>query len=80
MSNAAQPGPGKYGHLSEYVMRQTNARAAVLIVLDGNKGSGMSQTISWEGAEYDVAALCANDVRGLPALLREIANQIEVAK
>lgn len=35
-------GPGRYDELCTYVREQSQALAAVVIVVDGNKGSGFS--------------------------------------
>ena len=56
---------GKYGDLAQMAYTLTLADAVVLIVLNGNKGSGFS--------------LAGHDdiVPRLPELLREMAQQIE---
>ncbi len=60
-------GPGKYDNLATIVRWRADADAVVLIVVDGNRGSGFSmQAIPGTRAG-----------RHLPELLREIADQIE---
>jgi hypothetical protein len=61
-------GPGKYDDLATYVREQTQGRAVVVIVVNGNKGSGFS-------AQTEVGA-----VLHLPKLLRVIADEIEGTK
>ena len=58
-------GPGKYDDLATQAREQAKARAVVLIVVDGSKGSGFSVQ-----AQPDV-------VLPLPMLLRRIADDIE---
>jgi hypothetical protein len=35
-------GPGKYDDLCTYVREQAGARAALVVVIDGNRGAGFS--------------------------------------
>jgi hypothetical protein len=58
-------GPGKYDDLATIVREQANARAVVLIVIDGDKGEG-----------FAVQADLFVTLR-LPAMLRNMADQIE---
>jgi hypothetical protein len=58
-------GPGKYDHLASFVRKWATAKAVVLIVVDGDKGSGFSVQ-----AHGDIAS-------SLPVLLRRIADDIE---
>lgn len=58
-------GPGKYDDLATYVRDMAKACGVIVIVLDGEKGSGFS---------------CQTDARtliGLPAMLRDVADEIE---
>lgn len=58
-------GPGIYDDLCTYVREKSEAAAVILIVLDGNKGSGFSaQSYLEETTEY------------LPALLERIARDM----
>jgi len=60
-------GPGKYDKLATHVRKRSKGRAVVVIVLDGEHGSGFSV----QGAvEFLVAAR-------LPTLLRTVAAQID---
>jgi hypothetical protein len=58
-------GPGKYDDELTEVRRQTRAAGALLLIFDGSKGSGFSAQLS---AELTVM---------LPAILRDVARQIE---
>lgn len=58
-------GPGKYDDLATDVREKARARAVVVIVVEGDKGSGFSVQ-----AHDDVAL-------ALPLLLRRIADDIE---
>lgn len=58
-------GPGKYDELATYVRKQSQAKAAIVIVIAGNRGGGFSVQ-----AEIDVTSM-------LPALLRGLADDIE---
>src|SRR3954471_8087554 len=62
-------GAGKYDGLCGLVRRKAKALAAVVIVLDGTKGSGFSVQVL-EGAHIGV-------IEGLPELLRQMADEIE---
>lgn len=66
-------GPGKYGDETEALLQQLGAKGVLLLVLDGNKGHGMSFSYEWT---FDVAALSA-ELAKLPALLRRVADTIE---
>ncbi len=59
-------GPGKYDELCTKVREETHALAALLIVIDGVKGSGFSMQTG------DLRVLT-----GLPGILRDTACQIE---
>ena len=61
-------GPGKYDDLATYVREQANARAVVVIVIDGDKGGGFS------------VQTAAGLVLNLPTLLRHVADDIEGGK
>lgn len=41
-------GPGKYDPICTHVREQTEARAAIVIVLDGNKGTGFSVQATYQ--------------------------------
>jgi hypothetical protein len=62
-------GPGKYDAICTQAREQAEAEAALLVILGGNKGSGFSVQVQ----------VHANMVllRALPALLRDVADQIE---
>lgn len=62
-----QPGGGKYGNALEVAARLALARCVVLIVQDGHSGPGFSVSGT------------AGFIRGLPALLRLLADDIEAA-
>lgn len=58
-------GPGKYDDLCTLVRDQAEARAAIVIVIEGNRGTGFSlQTTD------------PNVIRALPELLQLVAHQI----
>lgn len=57
-------GPGKYDDLCSYVRDKATARGAIVIVFDGNKGSGFS-------CQADLVATLQ-----LPALLESVAQQM----
>lgn len=61
-------GPGKYDDLATHVRVSTNAAAVVVIVFDGNKGSGFSMQAETDSPDV-YAATCAT--------LRAIADQIQ---
>lgn len=58
-------GPGRYDDLCTYVREKAQARGAIVIVIDGNRGAGFSVQ-----APLDV---CAD----LAQTLRTVADQIE---
>lgn len=58
-------GPGKYDDVLTKVRLETEANGAILIILDGKQGFGFS------------AQLSPLLVGTIPALLRDVANQIE---
>ena len=62
-------GPGKYDDACTEARLVTAARAVVLIVIDGEEGSGFSVQ----------SALGADLTAQLPALLRQVADEIEAA-
>jgi hypothetical protein len=59
-------GPGKYDHECEFLLKLLQARAIILAVVDGNRGSGFE--VSTNDQKFE---------RVLPALLREMADEIE---
>lgn len=68
-------GPGKYDELAMYCLTQAKASAAVVIIFEGNKGTGMSG----KDTEFDLAAMNPAHVKKLPAVLRALAREIETA-
>jgi hypothetical protein len=58
-------GPGKYDDLCTYVREQSEASAAIVIVVGGNKGPGFSCQITDRRTLYM-----------LPELLEDLARQI----
>lgn len=58
------PGPGKYDDLCTFVRENAKAKGALVIILDGEKGSGFS-------CQADLAV-----ARQLPKMLENIAKQI----
>lgn len=60
-------GPGKYDDLATWVREQAQARAVIVMVVGGSKGSGVS-------VQTDATAML-----NLPAVLREIADEMEAA-
>ncbi len=61
-------GPGRYDDLATRVRKLAHARAVVVIVIEGDKGSGFSVQTAPE------------IVLSLPTLLRTVANDIEEAE
>jgi hypothetical protein len=59
-------GPGKYDELCTKAREEAMAAAVLMIVIGGNKGSGFSVQTA------DLVVLAA-----LPAILRDLANDIE---
>jgi hypothetical protein len=65
-------GKGKYQHLVETVMRDTEAATALVIVLRGNLGSGAA----YQQCESDpVEAL--KQTKDIVAVLRDMADHLE---
>ncbi len=60
-------GPGRYDDLCTYVREQAKARAAIVIVLDGEKGNGFS-------CQADLPTTSS-----LPGILRNVASEIETS-
>jgi hypothetical protein len=58
-------GPGKYDEEATLVMERTKAKGVIVIVLGGNQGEGFSCQATLEV------------VLTLPAMLRDIANQLD---
>lgn len=60
----------KYDELCRYVLERTRAKAAVVVVIDGSQGTGVSlrEEFSVTGGEYHLT---------LPRLLRQIADELE---
>jgi hypothetical protein len=59
-------GPGKYDYEATKVMLSADAKAAIIIVLDGNRGSGFS-------CQFSDPLL----METVPEILRRVADQIE---
>lgn len=59
-------GPGKYDDLCTHAMEKSDAHAVLLIVVEGNKGSGFS-----------VQARDVDFPSQVPDLLRRVADRIE---
>ncbi len=59
-------GPGKYDDIAMFAMSATQAEAVVVLILNGNHGSGMS-----------VAMIDPSYLHTLPAALRQVANDVE---
>ncbi len=57
--------PGKYDDLCAELREKTQAPVCLLIVVNGNKGTGFSALMPDVAADY------------VPAILRDVANQIE---
>lgn len=58
-------GPGKYDHLCTYVRKESGGDGAIIIVLNGENGNGFSCQATPETTKL------------LPAILRDLAGQIE---
>jgi hypothetical protein len=58
-------GPGKYDDLCSHVRQEAQAPCAIVIVLEGNKGTGFS-------VQADMVTLTM-----LPKILRDMAGTIE---
>ena len=59
-------GPGRYNEVCTLVRKRTRARAVVLLILDGDRGQG-----------FEVQTADPLLLKGLPALLRNMAEAIE---
>ena len=59
-------GPGKYDDIATTAREAAEAEGVILIVLNGNKGTGFS-------AQFASLGL----VQSIPAVLRQVADQIE---
>jgi hypothetical protein len=68
--SAAQLGGGKYQAELDALMASTKGDAVLLIVKDGNRGSGFSIGVN---VEHDMESALAD----VPSLLRAIADSIE---
>ncbi len=66
-------GPGKYDDLATYCLTETNA--VVVIVFNGNRGSGLSA--KEVVIDFEVALGSPMVQRKLPAVLRAVALDIE---
>lgn len=66
-------GPGKYDDLAMHCLTEAKAEAAVVIIFDGRKGSGMSG----KEINYDFVSASPQQMKKLPAVLRALANDIE---
>lgn len=62
-------GPGKYGHITERVLKESKAQAVCLIVIQGELGSGFDVA----GNFPDAFPLLTK----LPEVLRSMADSIE---
>lgn len=60
-------GAGKYDNLCTKVREEVDAKGALVIIIDGNKGNGFSAQLPPESAQ------------GIPSMLRTVADQIEEA-
>jgi hypothetical protein len=58
-------GPGKYDLECEHVRKMAGAQGVILLVLNGDRGTGFSAQIPAEG--FDM----------IPNVLRQVAGQIE---
>jgi hypothetical protein len=58
-------GTGKYDHLCRHACGEAGAMAAILIIFDGEQGSGFSVQAPWEM------------VTDMPKILRSLAARIE---
>lgn len=71
-------GPGKYDDLATHCMLESGADAVVVIVLGGNRGNGMSG--KEKTTDFDIAMRPIRTLkRKLPAILREVARNIQDA-
>jgi hypothetical protein len=64
---------GKYDDLAEELLKRTNARGVLVLVIGGSKGDGMSLG---QRIHFDVAAELNLAVQ-LPEILRVMASKIE---
>jgi hypothetical protein len=60
-------GPGKYDDVCTDVRNRVKAKAAIVVILDGNKGNGFS----CQGY--------VDDILRLPQILRTMATEIETS-
>ena len=59
-------GKGQYDHLAEAAMESAEARAAIVMILEGKHGSGFS-----------VSSISPPMILALPGILRDLADRIE---
>lgn len=60
-------GPGIYDDLCTYVRKTANAKVAIVIVIDGSDGSGMSCQVGAEALGLPIS---------LPDILEQVARDI----
>ena len=65
------PGRGKYEELCRLVLEKSKGQAAVIVVVEGSQGTGISviEEFSLAGTDYHITRL--------PEVLRRIAKEIE---
>ena len=63
-------GPGKYDKLATWVRERAKAQGVVVVVIGGDKGHGFSIQLP--------GTATADDMVQIAAMLREVANQVEV--
>lgn len=65
--------PGRYESLCLYVLEKSKGKAAIVIVVNGSKGTGLSikEDFSLMGGAYHI--------KRLPKTLRRIADEVERA-
>lgn len=59
-------GRGVYGHITDRIIRETDASCVILIVAAGKLGSG-----------FDVALTSPSVAADMPRMLREVADEME---
>jgi len=74
-------GPGKYDDLAEYCLHKVNARAVVVVVIDGDRGHGISgKQVTHNMIEWEMAIQSGGIIQHkLATVLRHVAKSVEDA-
>jgi len=78
MSDSTQKKTGKYDDLCEALVRHTQARSCVLLVRDGNRGTGMSFSYVDDNDRQQRLLVHAEQLEFIAAEMRRQAGDILV--